>query len=108
MKYSYSFANFSFTINNNCELCALNYFSMKDQKAILLKCIKNDEPAFVIAGHDISSIEVLEAYYTISKDKGASPDFLEDMKLVIEEFKTFHQQEPDKITMPKLNNVVHL
>ncbi|TKG89889.1 hypothetical protein EYV94_25045 [Puteibacter caeruleilacunae] len=75
---------------------------MKDQKAILLKCIKNDEPAFVIAGHDISSIETLKAYYEIAKKKGADDDFLKDMLLVIEEFEVFHQQEPEKIKMPSL------
>ncbi|WP_075602557.1 hypothetical protein [Saccharicrinis aurantiacus] len=77
---------------------------MKDQKAILHKCIKNDEPAFVIAGHDISSIKTLETYYIIAKENGATSEFLKDMELVIEEFKVFHQQEPDKIKMPTIKD----
>lgn len=75
---------------------------MKDQKAILLKCIKNDEPTFVIAGHDVSSIETLKAYYSIAKRNGADERFLKDLLLVIEEFEVFHIQEPDKIKMPTL------
>jgi len=75
---------------------------MKDQKAILLKCIKNDEPAFVIAGHDIFAVPTLEAYYNIAKDKGAEMEFLKDMALVIQEMKDFQEQEPERIRIPKL------
>jgi hypothetical protein len=75
---------------------------MKDQKAILFKCIKNDEPAFVIAGHDIFAVPTLEAYYNIAKDKGAEMEFLKDMALVIQEMKDFQEQEPERIRIPKL------
>jgi len=75
---------------------------MKDQKAILLKCIKNDDPAFVIAGHDFFAVPTLEAYYNIAKDKGADKKFLKDMALVVQEMKDFQQQEPEKIRIPKL------
>tara|TARA_R110000744_G_scaffold97024_1_gene187473 strand:+ start:424 stop:690 length:267 start_codon:yes stop_codon:yes gene_type:complete len=44
---------------------------MKDQKAILIKCIKNDVPAFVIAGQDLFAVPTLEAYYWIAKENGA-------------------------------------
>ncbi len=77
---------------------------MKDQKAILLKCIKNDEPAFVIAGHDIFAVETLETYYNIAKENGASDDFLKDMRLVIDEMQLFQLQEPEKVKMPKLKD----
>ncbi len=75
---------------------------MKDQKAILLKCIKNDEPAFVIAGHDAFAIKALESYYNIAKENGAGDDFLKDMKLVIDEVQLFQQQEPEKVKIPRL------
>ena len=39
---------------------------MKDQKAILNKCLINDWPAFVIAGTDICAVETMEAYYEIA------------------------------------------
>ena len=77
---------------------------MKDQKAILHKCIKNDEPAFVIAGHDAFAIETIQTYYNIAKKNGASDDFLKDMQLVIDEMKLFQEQEPEKVRIPKLKD----
>ncbi len=77
---------------------------MKDQKAILIKCIKNDEPAFVIAGHDVSAIKTLQAYYNIAKENGADDSFLEDMKHVIDEVQLFQEQEPEKVKIPKLKD----
>ena len=73
---------------------------MKDQKAILNKCLINDWPAFVIAGTDICAVETMEAYYEIAKKKGCSRHFLDDMKLVIEELKVFQKEEPEHIKIP--------
>lgn len=75
---------------------------MKDQKTIVIKCIKNDEPAFVIAGHDAFAIPVLEAYYNIAMKSGADPEYLKDMRLVVQEMKDFQEQEPEKVRIPKL------
>ena len=75
---------------------------MKDQKAILIKCIKNDVPAFVIAGHDFFAIPTLEAYYKVAMENGADAEFLKDMDLVVQEMKDFQQQEPEKVRIPKL------
>ncbi|MBR8537879.1 hypothetical protein KDU71_20070 [Carboxylicivirga sediminis] len=73
---------------------------MKDQKAILHKCLRNDWPAFVIAGTDICAIETMEAYLEIAKTKGCSQAFLDDMQLVIDEMKHFQQEEPEHIKIP--------
>lgn len=43
---------------------------MKVQKAILLKYIRNDIPAFVIAGHDLFAVPTMEAYYQAAKETG--------------------------------------
>lgn len=75
---------------------------MKDQKGILIKCIKNDVPAFVIAGHDFFAEPTLQAYYQVAKENGADAEFLKDMNLVVQEMKDFQQQEPDRIRIPKL------
>ncbi|MCW3807789.1 hypothetical protein [Plebeiibacterium marinum] len=80
---------------------------MKDQKVILHKCIKNDEPAFVIAGHDVSAVETLKAYYDVAKKNGADEIFLKDMQDVIQEFELFRKQEPQKIKMPVLKDYEH-
>lgn len=77
---------------------------MKDQKAILIKCIKNDEPAFVIAGHDVFAVPALEAYYRAAQENGADADFLCDLNLVVQEMKDFQEQEPEKVRVPKLKD----
>lgn len=73
---------------------------MKDQKALLHKCLKNDIPAFVISGTDICAVETLIAYYKIAKEKGCSTTFLEDMKLVIDEMKQFQKEESEDVRIP--------
>jgi hypothetical protein len=75
---------------------------MKDQKAILNKCIGNDEPAFVIAGHDLFAIPTMECYLEIATQNGASKEFLEDMQRVIDEMVIFQKQEADKVKIPSL------
>lgn len=75
---------------------------MKDQKAILIKCLKNDEPVFVIAGHDAFAVATMEAYLKIATENGADRDFLEDMQLVIDEMRLFQSQEAHKIRIPSL------
>lgn len=77
---------------------------MKDQKAILVKCLKNDEPAFVIAGHDAFAVATMEAYLKIATENGADRAFLEDMQLVIEEMRLFQKQEAHKIRIPSLKD----
>ena len=75
---------------------------MKDQKAILLKCLKNDEPAFVITGHDAFAVATMQAYLKIATENGAEKDFLADMQLFIDEMKLFQKQESHKIRIPSL------
>ena len=73
---------------------------MKDQKAIVIKCLKNDYPAFVIAGTDPCALETMQCYYEVAKNKGCSPDFLADMQHVIDEMALFQQQQPSCIKVP--------
>ncbi len=73
---------------------------MKDQKAILTKCLLNDRPAFVIAGNDACAVEAMEAYYRIAKEKGCNQAFLDDMKLVIKEMAQFQKDEPEQVKLP--------
>lgn len=73
---------------------------MKDQKAILHKCLRNDWPAFVIAGTDICAVEAMEAYLKIARKKGCSQEFLDDMQLVIDEMKQFQKEDAEHIKVP--------
>ena len=73
---------------------------MKDQKRLLHKCLLEDIPAFVICGTDICSVQAREAYYQIAVEKGCNSNFLEDLKLAIEDFKAFQCEEPEKVKIP--------
>ena len=73
---------------------------MKDQKAIVIKCIKNDYPAFVIAGTDPCAVETMNHYLDVAKEKGCSETFLLDMKQVIEEMALFQKEQPEAIKIP--------
>ena len=75
-------------------------FSFEDQKRLLHKCLLEDIPAFVICGTDICSVQAMEAYYQIAVEKGCNSNFLEDLKLAIEDFKAFQCEEPEKVKIP--------
>ena len=42
----------------------------------------------------------MEAYYQIAVEKGCNSNFLEDLKLAIEDFKAFQCEEPEKLKYP--------
>lgn len=73
---------------------------MKDQKAIVIKCIKNDYPSFVIAGTDPCAVETMQHYYKVAQAKGCSHEFLDDMKEVIDEMALFQKQQPETLKIP--------
>lgn len=73
---------------------------MKDQKALLLKCIKQDIPAFVICGTDACAIEAIKEYANVAIEKGCNQEFINDMVLVIREFERFQEDEPEKVKIP--------
>lgn len=73
---------------------------MKDQKRLLIKCLKDEIPAFVICGTDICSVRTMEQYYQIAKEAGCNEEFLDDLKLVIEDFRQFQNEEPEKVRLP--------
>ena len=73
---------------------------MKDQKRLLHKCLLEDIPAFVICGTDICSVQAMAVSYTHLTLKGCNSNFLEDLKLAIEDFKAFQCEEPEKVKIP--------
>lgn len=73
---------------------------MKDQRRLLHKCMHAEIPVFVLCGSDSCAIEALEEYYTIARNKGCSEAFLEDLQLLIDDFKLFQVQEPEKVSIP--------
>lgn len=73
---------------------------MKDQKALLMRCLKNDIPAMVFSGNDILFLPLLRKYYNDAKDGGCTQEFLDDIKLRIEEFEKHIELSPNTIKLP--------
>lgn len=69
---------------------------MKDQLALLRKCIVNDIPAIVFQGDDSCTVEVLEAAIEIYRRHGASREFLYDFQNVIDDVKAYQIQNPHR------------
>lgn len=73
---------------------------MKDQKALLLRCIKKDVPAMVFSGNDILFLPLLKRYYEDAKASGCTQEFLDDILLRIEEFEKHIEMSPDTVKLP--------
>jgi hypothetical protein len=73
---------------------------MKDQKALLFRCLKNDVPAMVFSGNDILFLPLLKKYYEDAKVAGCTQEFLDDIQLRIEEFQKHTEISPDMIKLP--------
>lgn len=75
---------------------------MKDQRALLNKCILNDIPAVVITAKDVNSIKTLCVYIEQAKENGCSDEFIKDFSEVINGFISYQQEFPEKIKIPSL------
>lgn len=73
---------------------------MKDQRRLLHKCMHAEIPVFVLCGSDACAVEALDEYYRIAKEKGCSQAFLDDLTLLINDFRLFQQEEPEKVEIP--------
>ncbi len=73
---------------------------MKDQKALLNKCLQNDIPVLVISGNDKLAVPVLMKYIDEAQKAGCSNEFIRDFADVIREFKTYQAEEPESVKLP--------
>lgn len=73
---------------------------MKDQRKLLFKCVENEIPAFVLCGTDKLAVRVLEAYCQLAKEENCSELFINDLKLLINDYIQFQKEEPEKIKLP--------
>jgi hypothetical protein len=73
---------------------------MKDQKALLFRCIKNDVPAMVFSGNDILFLPLLKRYCEDAEEAGCTQEFLDDIQLRIEEFEKHIEMSPETIKLP--------
>lgn len=73
---------------------------MKDQKALLFRCLRNDIPAMVFSGNDILFLPLLKKYHQDAKEAGCTQEFLDDIQLRIEEFEKHIEMSPETIKLP--------
>lgn len=73
---------------------------MKDQRRLLHKCMHAEIPVFVLCGSDACAVEALDEYYKIAQTKGCSKEFLDDLRLLIDDFRAFQREEPEKVNVP--------
>lgn len=78
---------------------------MKDQLALLRKCVVNDIPATVFQGDDSCTVEVLETAIEIYRRHGASREFLYDFQNVIEDVKAYQRQNPHRLKLADMTEV---
>lgn len=64
------------------------------------KCMHAEIPVFVLCGTDACAIESLRAYYRIAEEKGCTPEFLNDLHLLIVDFERFQSEEAEKVKLP--------
>lgn len=73
---------------------------MKDQRRLASRCLENDIPFFTLCGTDILAICTLEYYYLQAKGIGCDRAFLEDLKLLIDDFKAYAKEEVKTVKKP--------
>lgn len=78
---------------------------MKDQLALLRKCVVNQIPATVFQGDDTCTVEVLEAAIEIYRRHSASREFLYDFQNVIEDVKAYQIQNPHRLKLADMTEV---
>jgi hypothetical protein len=75
---------------------------MRDQLALLRRCLRDDVPAIVISAKDICSVPVLQRYLEEAVARGCDDEFLDDFRAVLNGFILFQQEEPENVKIPDL------
>jgi len=75
---------------------------MKDQRALLNKCIQDDIPAIVISAKDICALPVIGKYLEEAKKQGCDFSFIEDFKEVQKAFESYQRENSQQVEVPDL------
>ncbi|MDR0545190.1 MAG: hypothetical protein LBG30_07600 [Odoribacteraceae bacterium] len=75
---------------------------MKDQLALLRRCLRDDVPAVVISARDVCSVPVLRRYLEEAIARGCDEEFIEDFRAVLNGFVLFQEEEPGNVNIPDL------
>ncbi len=75
--------------------------AIKDPKKLLIRCLAQEIPVFVLTGTDKCSLAALKAYLAEAKQLGCISEFINDLETnVLPDFSNFQEQEPDSLKLP--------
>lgn len=73
----------------------------KDSKKLLIRCLTQEIPVFVLTDSDKCAMAALNAYLAEAKRLGCVPEFIKDLETnVLPDFNDFQEQEPEKVKLP--------
>mgnify|MGYP000782326157 CR=1 FL=1 len=74
---------------------------MRDQVVLARNALLNDIPLFTLVGKDKFALQTLEFYYSLAKEE-CSPEFVQDLELLIQDFRKFREDNPGIVKVPDL------
>ena len=73
----------------------------KDSKKLLIRCLTQEIPVFVLTGSDKCAMAALNAYLAEAKRLGCVPEFIKDLETnVLPGILMIFRTEPEKIKLP--------
>lgn len=74
---------------------------MRDQVRLARNALLNDIPLFTLIGKDKFALQTLEYYYSLAKEE-CSPEFINDLELLIKDFKKYREENANIVKVPDL------
>jgi hypothetical protein len=72
----------------------------KNPFQIINECHKKGEPVFVIRAKDRASVVALEAYLLVTSYGHCNPEFMEEIKQIVNDFHLWQSQNQEDTRMP--------
>ena len=75
--------------------------AVRDQRAVVMNCLLNEIPVFVLRGNDSCVMKALEAYRKEAERIGCSVDFLNEFDSeVLPDFRDYQADNASMVSLP--------
>lgn len=75
--------------------------AVRDQRAVVMNCLRNEIPVFVLRGNDSCVMKALEAYRKEAERIGCSVDFLNEFDSeVLPDFRDYQADNASMVSLP--------
>lgn len=75
--------------------------AIRDQRAVVINCLRNEIPVFVLSGNDSCVLKALEAYRKEAERIGCSTDFLNEFDSeVLPDFMDYQADNASMVSLP--------